>query len=62
MSRLEILNNLAKKWSRVNTECVPVDSFDEWLLYYDSEATIKLVCIAMDDYYVSCKNLKNGND
>ena len=49
-SRIQILDRLAKKWSRNNPECIAVDTFDEWLLYYDSEATIKLVYIAMQEY------------
>ena len=49
-SRIQILDRLARKWSRNNPECIAVDTFDEWLLYYDSEATIKLVYIAMQEY------------
>ena len=49
-SRIQILNRLAHKWSRNNPDCIAVDTFDEWLLYYDSEATIRLVYIAMQDY------------
>ena len=49
-SRIQILDRLAYKWSRNNPECIAVDTFDEWLLYYDPEATIKLVYIAMQEY------------
>jgi len=49
-SRIQILDRLAHKWSRNNPECIAVETFDEWLLYYDSEATIKLVYIAMQEY------------
>jgi hypothetical protein len=58
-SRIQILNRLAHKWSRNNPDCIAVDTFDEWLLYYDSEATIKLVYIAMQDY---AKPIKNNVD
>lgn len=49
-SRIEILNRLAHKWSRMNPKCVKVDTFEEWLIFYDAEATIKLVYIAMSEY------------
>ncbi len=49
-SRIQILNRLAHKWSRNNPECKAVDTFEEWLLYYDPEATVRLVYIAMHEY------------
>lgn len=49
-SRKQILDNLAYKWSRNNPDCIEVDTFEEWLLYYDSQATLRLVYIAMSDY------------
>lgn len=49
-SRTQILNNLAYKWSRNNPECIPVENFEEWLLFYDHEDTIRLVRIAMQEY------------
>ena len=49
-SRIQILDRLAHKWSRNNSECISVDTFDEWLIFYDSKATIQLVYIAMAEY------------
>ena len=49
-SRIQILDRLAYKWSRNNENCTPVDTFDDWLNVYDSDATIKLVYIAMHEY------------
>lgn len=49
-SRVEILDRLAKKWSRHNPECIPVETFEEWLIHYDYDATIRLLYIAMGDY------------
>jgi len=59
-SRIEILDRLAHKWSRNNPECVPVDTFDEWLKIYDSDATIKLVYQAMLEYNKPVKPLTGG--
>lgn len=49
-SRIQILDRLAHKWSRNNSDCIAVETFDEWLKIYDSEATIRLVYIAMHEY------------
>lgn len=49
-SRVEILDRLAKKWSRNNPECIAVETFEEWLIYYDYNATLRLLYIAMNDY------------
>jgi len=49
-SRIQILDRLAHKWSRNNPDCIAVDTFDEWLKIYDSEVTIRLVYIAMQEY------------
>jgi hypothetical protein len=49
-SRMQILDRLAHKWSRNNPDCIAVETFDEWLKIYDSEATIRLVYIAMQEY------------
>lgn len=49
-SRIQILDRLSAKWSRNNPQCTAVDTFQEWLLHYDYEATLKLVYIAMYDY------------
>lgn len=50
MSRLDILDKLAHKWSRNNPKCHKVNTFEEWLLFYDSAATITLVRLAMAEY------------
>ncbi len=49
-SRIQILDRLAAKWSRNNPECIEVDTFKDWLLFYDYEATLRLVYIAMAEY------------
>jgi len=49
-SRIEILDRLAHKYSRNNPDCVVVDTFEQWLDFYDAEATIRLVYIAMLEY------------
>jgi hypothetical protein len=49
-SRIQILDRLSKKWSRNNPSTIPVNSFKEWLMIYDYEATIQLVYIAMQEY------------
>jgi hypothetical protein len=49
-SRIQILDRLAYKWSRKNEKCTPVETFDDWLNIYDSDATIRLVYIAMHEY------------
>ena len=53
-SRIEILDRLVQKWSRNNPDCVIVDTFAEWLDFYNAEATIRLIYIAMAEY--SLKN------
>lgn len=47
---MQILNRLAHKWSRSNADCIPVENFEEWLLHYNYDATIKLIYIAMQEY------------
>ena len=60
-SRIQILDRLSHKWSRNNPECVPVNTFEEWLLHYDSKATIQLVYIAMMEYSNQNRIKSNGN-
>ena len=57
-SRIQILDRLAHKWSRNNTDCIAVNTFEEWLneYAYNSEATIRLVHIAMQEYAKPIKN------
>lgn len=58
-SRIEILNRLAKKFSHGKPNCIPVDTFEDWLMFYDSAATIILVRAAMGIY--STQELKNND-
>lgn len=48
-SRIEILNRLAKKYSD-KEGFWQVETFEEWLLHYDPQATIILVRLAMQEY------------
>jgi hypothetical protein len=49
-SRIQILDRLAHKCSRNNSDCIQVDTFEEWLIHYNYEATLQLVYIAMQEY------------
>lgn len=61
-SRIQILDRLAHKWSRNNPDCIVVDTFEEWLKFYDSDATIQLVYIAMQEYRISKNDKHNDNE
>ncbi len=61
-SRIEILNRLAYKNSRNVLDCITVDTFEEWLEIYSSDATIHLVQIAMLEYAKQNLNTKNSNN
>lgn len=49
-SRIEILDRLSYKWSRNSPGGLEVDTFEDWLHFYDSAATIRLMYIAMQEY------------